>query len=99
MTDPPSSMSLTAVLLLTLVVLVTMALWLGTVFFVGREPRSGGTRPGEVDPGQTLHPEASRHRDPGDAPAGPARRPGGDGTAAQAGHSPAPAGRASGGHG
>lgn len=34
-------MSLTAVLVLTVVVLVAMAGWLGTVFFVGREPRSG----------------------------------------------------------
>ena len=96
MTDPGSSMSLTAVLVLTVVVRVAMAGWLGTVFFVGREPRSGGTRPGEGDPGHAGHPEASRQ--PGDAPAGPARTPGGDGTAAQAGHSPAPTGRASGGH-
>jgi hypothetical protein len=96
MTDPGSSMSLTAVIVLTAVVLVAMAGWLGTVFFVGREPRSGGTRPGGGDPGQTGHPEADRH--PSDVPAAPARVPGGDGTAAQAGHSPVPSGQASGGH-
>jgi len=87
MTDPGSPMSLTAVLVLTVVVFVAMAGWLGTVFFVGREPRSGGTRPGEGDSGHAGHPEPSRQ--PGDAPAGPARAQGGDGTAPQAGHSPA----------
>jgi hypothetical protein len=78
MTDPGSSMSLTAVIVLTVVVLVAMAGWLGVVFFVAREPRGGGARPGGEDPGRASQPEAGRH--PGDVPtAAPARAPGGDG--------------------
>ena len=48
MTDPGSSMSLTAIIVLTVVVLVAMAGWLGVVFFMAREPRAGNARPAEV---------------------------------------------------
>jgi hypothetical protein len=51
MTDPGSSMSLTAVIVLTVVVLVGMAGWLGAVFFAAREPRDGSARPGGVSGG------------------------------------------------
>jgi hypothetical protein len=71
-------MSLTAIIVLTVVVLVTMAGWLGVVFFMAREPRGGNARPGGEEPGHASQPEAGRH--PGDVPAAaPARAPGGDG--------------------
>ncbi len=78
MTDPGSSMSLTAIIVLTVVVLVAMAGWLGVVFFMAREPKGGNARPGGEEPGHASQPEAGRH--PGDVPAAPARAPGGDGT-------------------
>jgi hypothetical protein len=46
MTDPGSSMSLAAVLVLTVVVLVRLGGWLGAVFYAGREPRGDGRRGG-----------------------------------------------------
>jgi hypothetical protein len=79
MTDPGSSMSLTAVIVMTVVVLAALAGWLGAVFLAAREPRGGGARPGGEDPRRACQPEAGRH--PGDVPAAPARAPGGDGTA------------------
>jgi hypothetical protein len=78
MTDPGSSMSLTAVIVMAVVVLVLLAGWLGAVFFAAREPKGGSARPGAGDPGRASQPEARRH--PGDVPAAPARVPGGDGT-------------------
>jgi hypothetical protein len=75
MTDPGSSMSLTAITVMTVVVLAALAGWLGAVFFAAREPRGGGARPGGDDPGRASQPEAGRH--PGDVPAA---APGGDGT-------------------
>jgi hypothetical protein len=78
MTDPGSSMSLTAIIVMAVVVLVLLAGWLGAVFFAAREPRGGSARTGGDDPGRASQPEAGRH--PGDVPAAPARVPGGDGT-------------------
>ena len=52
MNDPGGSMSLTAVLVLTVVVLVLMAGWLGAVFFVARETGGGSARPDTDDPGR-----------------------------------------------
>ena len=53
MNDPGGgSMSLTAVLVLTAVVLVLMAAWLGTIFFVGRETGGGSARLDKEDPGR-----------------------------------------------
>ena len=78
MTDPGSSMSLTAIIVMAVVVLVLLAGWLGAVFFAAREPRGVPARPGGEEPGRASQPEARRH--PGDVPAAPARVPGGDGT-------------------
>ena len=44
MADSGSSMSLTAVLILTVVVLVLMGGWLGALFFVARQPGSSAAR-------------------------------------------------------
>jgi hypothetical protein len=53
MNDPGGgSMSLTAVLVLTAVVLVLMAGWLGAIFFVGRETGGGSARLDKEDPGR-----------------------------------------------
>jgi hypothetical protein len=53
MNDPGGgSMSLTAVLVLTAVVLVLMAGWLGALFFVGRETGGGSARLDTEDPGR-----------------------------------------------
>jgi hypothetical protein len=76
MTDPNSYMSLTSVIVLAIVVLGTMAGWLGAVFFAAREP-GGGARPGTEGPGRASQPGPGRHS--GDVPAAPARLPGGDG--------------------
>ena len=78
MTDPGSSMSLTAIIVMAVVVLVLLAGWLGVVFFAAREPRGGSAPPGGDDPGRASQLEAGRHL--GDVPAAPARVPGGDGT-------------------
>jgi len=43
-------MSPVAILVLTVVVLVLMAGWLGVVFFVARQPGGGSARPGNEDP-------------------------------------------------
>lgn len=58
MTDPGSSMSRTAVTVLTVVVRVAMAGWPGAVFFVARERRGGSARPGREEPGRASRPEA-----------------------------------------
>jgi hypothetical protein len=54
MTDPGSSMSLTATLVLTVVVLVSISGWLAVVFAAGREPRPGAGQGGgePAGPGQ-----------------------------------------------
>jgi hypothetical protein len=62
MTDPGSSMSLTAVLVLTAVVLMLMGGWLGAVFLAARQP-GGRARPGIEDPAHARQPEASPHRE------------------------------------
>ena len=74
MTDPGSSMSLTAVVVLTVVVLVAMAGWLGTVFFVAREPRSGGARPDGEIPGEPAIRKPAGVPAPRPPPARPARQ-------------------------
>ena len=51
MAEPGSSMSLTAVLVLTVVVLALIGGWLGAVFLAGRET-GGSARLDEDDPGQ-----------------------------------------------
>jgi hypothetical protein len=51
MNDSGSSMSLTAILVLTVVVLVLIGGWLGAVFFVGRETGADSARPDDDDPG------------------------------------------------
>lgn len=57
MADPNSSMSPVAVIVLTLVVLVSVGLWLGAVFYAGRQspsrPGRDGTRP-EVRSGEST---------------------------------------------
>jgi hypothetical protein len=67
MNDPGSSMSLTAVLVMTVVVLVLIAGWLGAVFYAGRQTGGGNARPDAADPGHVGQPEAGA---PGDVPAG-----------------------------
>ena len=66
MTDPGSSMSPTAVLVLTAVVLVLIAGWLGAVFFAGRQPGAG--RRGAGHPPGAGQPQAA----PGEPSAGSA---------------------------
>lgn len=60
MTDPGSSMSLTAILILTGVVLILMGGWLGVIFRVGASARRQDTRPGDEDPAHARQPQASR---------------------------------------
>jgi hypothetical protein len=49
MTDPHTTMSLTAVLVLTAVVMVTVVGWLVVVFLAGHQPAGGRARPGSGD--------------------------------------------------
>ena len=70
MLDPHTSMSLTAVLVLTVVVLVTVLGWLAAVFLAGHQPRGGSARPGREDPADrraagTCPPGLARTRRPG----------------------------------
>jgi hypothetical protein len=51
MLDPHTSMPLAAVLVLTVVVLVTVLGWLAAVFLAGRQPRAGSRRPGREERG------------------------------------------------
>jgi hypothetical protein len=67
MLDPHTSMSLTAVLVLTVVVLVTVLGWLAAVFLAGHQPRGGSARPGREEPASARRPEAASHS--GDVPA------------------------------
>jgi hypothetical protein len=67
MNDPGSSMSLPAVLVMTVVVLVFIGGWLGAVFYAGRETGGGSPRPDKGDPGHASQPEVGT---PGDVPAG-----------------------------
>jgi hypothetical protein len=68
MTDPHTSMSLAAILVLTVVVLVLLVGWLAVVFLAAREPGGGSARPGSGDPARARRPEAVPRR--GDMPAG-----------------------------
>ena len=52
MAEPGSSMSLTAVLVLTVVVLALIGGWLGAVFLAGRETGGGSARLDGDDSGQ-----------------------------------------------
>ena len=61
MPDPHTSMSLAAVLVLTVVVLVTVLGWLAAVFLAGRQPRGGSPRPGREEPAGARRPEAVNH--------------------------------------
>jgi hypothetical protein len=54
----PGSMSLTAILVLTVVVLGLMGAWLGMIFFVARQGGHGGGRLDEEAPGHASRPEA-----------------------------------------
>ena len=49
MTDPGSSVSLTAVLVLTVVVLVLMGGWLGAIFLAARQPGSTAQQAGDAE--------------------------------------------------
>ena len=76
MTDPHTSMSLAATLVLTVVVLVLIVGWLAVVFLAGREPGAGSARPGSEDPARVAEPGTVPSR--GGVPAGPgARQPAG----------------------
>jgi len=61
MTDPHTSMSLTAILVMTVVVLVLMVGWLAAVFLAAREP-GGGARSGSGGPARARRPEAVTRR-------------------------------------
>jgi hypothetical protein len=62
MTDPHTSMSLAA----TVVVLVLVVGWLAAVFLAGHQPAGGRARPGSEDPARARQPKAARGR--GDMP-------------------------------
>jgi hypothetical protein len=68
MTDPHTSMSLAAILVLTVVVMVLVAGWLAVVFLAGREPGVGRARPGSEDPARVAEPGVPSR---GGVPAGP----------------------------
>ena len=57
MTDPHTSMSLAATLVLTVVVMVSLVGWLAVVFLAGREP-GGSDSPGSEDPARVAEPGA-----------------------------------------
>ncbi|HEY5018019.1 MAG TPA: hypothetical protein VII59_14720 [Streptosporangiaceae bacterium] len=57
MTDPHTSMSLAAILIMIVVVLVTVAVMLAAVFLAAREP-GPGLRPGSGGPAAAPWPEA-----------------------------------------
>jgi hypothetical protein len=76
MTDPHTSMSLAATLVLTVVVMVLIVGWLAVVFLAGREPGTGSARLGSEGPARVPEPGAVPSR--GGVPAGPgALRPAG----------------------
>ena len=68
MTDPGSSMSLTAVLVMAVVVLVLLGAWLIAVFRAASQPASGHAHPGG-------HGAAGQQIDPRGAGAASARHP------------------------
>jgi hypothetical protein len=68
MTDPGSSMSPVAILVLTVVVLSLLVGWLAVVFRAARQPGGGSPRPGSGDPARARQPEAVTHH--GDMAAG-----------------------------
>jgi hypothetical protein len=83
MTDPHTSMSLAAILILTVVVLVSVAGWLVAVFLAARQPGGGSAGPGSEGSARARRPDAVTHG--GDVPARarahpPARQPAGGGT-------------------
>jgi hypothetical protein len=61
MTDPHTTMSLAAILVLTVVVLVSIVGWLAVVFLAGRQP-GGGARPGDEGPARARRPETVTRR-------------------------------------
>ena len=88
MTDPHTSMSLAAILVLTVVVMVTVVGWLAVVFLAGHQPVGGRARPGSEDPARARRPGAVRRH--GDMPAGahaapPGGQPAADEPAARGG--------------
>jgi hypothetical protein len=68
MTDPHTSMSLAATLVLTVVALVLLVGWLAAVLLAAREPGRGSARPGSEDPARAGRAEAVTRR--GEMPAG-----------------------------
>jgi hypothetical protein len=83
MTDPHTSMSLAAILVMTVVVLVLVGGWLAAVFLAGRQPGARSAQPGSEGSARARRPETGTHG--GDVPAPararpPARRPAGGGT-------------------
>ena len=50
MTDPHTSMSLAAILILTVVVMVLVVGWLAAVFLAGHQRAGGRARPDSEDP-------------------------------------------------
>jgi hypothetical protein len=74
MTDPHTSMSLAAILVLTVVVMVLVVGWLVMVFLAGNQPAGGRVRPGSEDPARVAEPDAVPSR--GGMPAGPGARRG-----------------------
>jgi hypothetical protein len=56
MSDPGSSMSLTAVLALAVVVIVLLVGWLAVVFRADRQPAGRPARPGAEDAGRPAAP-------------------------------------------
>jgi hypothetical protein len=86
--DPGSSMSLTAVLVMAVVVLVLLGVWLIAVFRAASQPASGHANPG----GQGAAGAAGPQIDPRGAVAASAQHP--DTPPGQADQTAAPAGKA-----
>ena len=61
MTDPRTSMSLPAILVLTVVALVLVVGWLAAVFLAGRQPGGGGAQPGSEGSARARRPETVTH--------------------------------------
>jgi hypothetical protein len=101
LTDPGTSMSLTAVLVMAAVVLVLLGAWLIAVFLAARQPASGPAHPGgQGGPGAAR--AAAQQIDPRGAGAASARHPGtppgqADQAVAQAGTDGSPPARTAGG--
>ena len=69
MSDPGSSMSLTAVLALAVVVIVLLVGWLAVVFRADRQPTGRPARPGEEDAEHVAGPRVEPHKQAKPAPA------------------------------